>query len=301
MAAASCAARRFEPTQDVFHPRQFCIAGFGSFGSGATHTGADVIHHRWGRLVEQFVIFQDLINRLKRAGIRHRGARGDDLQRIAHHVRKDHGGQRGRVSQASQLPTLQPIQVLAHRVEFCNGGPATQEQGRHLLQVFQRDARRRVRYQGRSAARKQYQHQVFFAGLLQQIGNGLRPCHPGRIGNRVAGFHHPEDRRQGRAGGMKVLGNHHARCDLLAHYLGRRLGHLDRGLAGADDEDSFELRQVPGGFAQRQPRAHPLQVAPDGLLRVYRQQGCLAYRRQVLSQPVFYVVAHCHSFARAGI
>ena len=118
----------------------------------AVRAGPEDLQGAPGQAVLQPVAVEDLQGVLVGGPVRHGGAAGDHVQVVAHHVREQQAQGGGRGEGPGQAPALDAGQVLAHAVQFVDGGPAAQEQARHLLLVVQGEPLDRGAGDGRAAA-----------------------------------------------------------------------------------------------------------------------------------------------------
>ena len=77
----------------------------------------------------------------KGAGIGRGRAGGDHIQPVARHIRQNQAAEPGVTSRQRQPSALHLVEMLAHRVEFVDGGAAAQQKLSRGLQIGQADAR----------------------------------------------------------------------------------------------------------------------------------------------------------------
>ena len=174
-------------------------------------------------------------------GQRDGGTRSDDGRIIARHVGYHQcSNPRGRAA-GGQPAALDGRKLVPDQVHHRNGRARRQQGSIDCLFVVQREAGRRGRQQGRSAAGNQSHHQV--------IGPQTGHCLHYPAGRQKTGF---IGYRMGRlddldalAGLSIAVAGHHQSADRTVPFLLEGMGHLRRRLAGTDNHGA-----PPGTFRQ---------------------------------------------------
>ena len=113
---------------DILDPGEDGVTGLGGFRMEAGSAVLEVLPHRGRQTGSQPVPVHDGETIGEAAVIGHRGAGGDDVEAVSHHIREDQGDQGGRISRPGQPAAFAPGEMLADAVDLADFGPAFQEQ-----------------------------------------------------------------------------------------------------------------------------------------------------------------------------
>jgi hypothetical protein len=244
--------------QHIAHAPEQRIAGFRRFGQFAANSARDPLAHTRRYALHQTELTQDLESIGKSGLIGRRWTRADDVEIVADYVREQQCFHlRGR-GQARELPTFDARKVLAHAIEFVDGGPASQQKLRSGLLFCQRDGFGRQRQQRRTSAGDEAKYEVAFAGLSGDFGDPRRALYARLIGQRMpAGIE--LDASQFR--GASVLHVHQARGNPAPQHTFGGERHRGAGLPRSHHINMMEAREI--AIAK---------MAEDGVHRVGRGQ-----------------------------
>ncbi len=205
------------------------VAGLGRFfGRGIRRSRTA------GSLVPDAIFLEDRARIGEGGAIGNRGPGADHVQIVADHIGKNQREQRRRISQARQLPALDPRDVLANAIDLVDAGAAMQQQSCGLLFFGERDGGRGKRQQSRGSARNQTNDQIVRAGLAGNLRDAPRAGNAALVGHRMAALI-DSDAPQLRA--VAVFYVDFAAADARAEQSLYRAGHLRAGFARADHKD----------------------------------------------------------------
>ena len=113
---------------DILDPGEDGVAGLGGFRVEAGGAVLEVLPHRARQTGRESIPFHHGEAIGEAAVIGHRGAGGDDVEAVPHHIREDQGDQGGRISRPGQSAAFAPGEMLADAVDLADFGPAFQKQ-----------------------------------------------------------------------------------------------------------------------------------------------------------------------------